>query len=83
MPADSHEIRGDKVVPYSAGRMNTDTDSWRDATDLEIRQHKEIEELTRKIDKTIEVLSELLDANVLNSFWSDRIRELIKSIFII
>ena len=43
--ADSYSIFDGQVVPYSGGRMNTDTDSWRDATDLEMEQQEYIARL--------------------------------------
>ena len=43
--ADSYSIIDGQVVPYSGGRMNTDTDSWRDATDLEMEQQEYIARL--------------------------------------
>jgi hypothetical protein len=50
--ADSYHINDDKqVIPYSGGRMSTDTDSWRDATELEIEQQLRIEKLEKRIDR--------------------------------
>lgn len=43
--ADSYGIIDGQVVPYSGGKMHTDTNSWRDATDLELEQQKYIARL--------------------------------------
>ncbi len=43
--ADSYSIIDGQVVPYSGGRKHTDTDSWRDATDLEMEQQEYIARL--------------------------------------
>jgi len=49
--ADSYQIVNDQVVPYSGGRMHTDTTSWRDASELELEQMQRIQELEDAIDK--------------------------------
>lgn len=50
--ADSYHINdNDQVVPYSGGRMDTSTDSWRDATELELTQRAEIVELEEQIEQ--------------------------------
>ena len=43
--ADSYHIIDDQVVPYSGGRMHTDTTCWRDATPLELEQQERIKQL--------------------------------------
>ena len=43
----------DEVVPYTSGRMSTDTLTYRPATDLELEQRDEIAELEEKI-RTLE-----------------------------
>lgn len=49
--ADSYHLNDDgKVVPYSGGRIHHDTDSWRDATELELEQAKQIAELEAAVD---------------------------------
>lgn len=49
--ADSYHINdNDQVVPYSGGKMNTSTDSWRDATELELTQRAEIAALEEQIE---------------------------------
>ena len=46
---DSYEINErNEVVPYTGGRMHTDTSSWRDATELEIEQQATIGRLERE-----------------------------------
>ena len=59
--ADSYHIRGDQVVPYSGGRLNTCTDSWRDATDLELQQEAEIERLEARVTELEAMVLELAD----------------------
>lgn len=49
--ADLYSIIDDQVVPYSGGRMHTDTNSWRDATDLELEQQGIIKELEDEIER--------------------------------
>lgn len=46
--ADSYSIIDGQVVPYSGGRKDTDTTSWRDATELEIEQQEYIARLERE-----------------------------------
>lgn len=57
--ADLYSIIDDQVVPYSGGRMNTDTNSWRDATDLELEQQSIIKELENEIERLENELFEL------------------------
>ena len=47
--ADSYSLIDGQVVPYSGGRMSHDTDSWRDATELELEQAAKIEALEQKL----------------------------------
>lgn len=49
--ADSYQIIDDQVVPYSGGRMHTDTTCWRDASELELEQQQRIKELEEAIYK--------------------------------
>jgi len=39
-----------QVIPYTSGRKCNDSRSWRDATDLELQQKDEIEELKIEIE---------------------------------
>ena len=56
--ADSESIIDGQVVPYSGGRMHTDTNSWRDATDLELQQQARIDQLEKAFSDLIEIASE-------------------------
>ena len=56
--ADSHEIINGQVVPYSGGRQNLDTDSWRNATDLELEQQARIAQLETALNNLINTASE-------------------------
>lgn len=70
--ADSYHINdNEQVVPYSGGRMSTDTDSWRDATDLEIEQKKYIQELESKIDKATSWVADYSQKDNGRVFWKD------------
>jgi len=60
--ADSHSIINDQVVPYSGGRMNTDTSSWREVTDLELEQQERINELESDAED-LECVIMFLDSN--------------------
>lgn len=55
--ADSYEIIEDQVVPYSGGRMHTDTTSWRDASELELSQQKRIVDLENALSE-IKIIAE-------------------------
>ncbi len=47
---DTYEINeSNQVVPYTSGRKCTDTRAWRDATDLELQQQEQIEQLQREL----------------------------------
>jgi len=56
--ADSESIIDGQVVPYSGGRMHTDTNSWRDATDLELQQQERIAQLEKALSDLIDIASE-------------------------
>lgn len=43
--ADSYQIIDDEVIPYSGSRKDTDTNSWRDATTIELDQQERIRKL--------------------------------------
>lgn len=49
--ADSYQIINDQVVPYSGGRMHTNTACWRDASELELEQQQRIKELEYAVYK--------------------------------
>ncbi len=50
--SDTYEINQfDEVVPYSFGRRSNDTNTYRDATELELQQREEISELTQTIER--------------------------------
>ena len=53
--ADSYSLIDGQVVPYHGGRMSTSTDSWRDATELELEQSERIRELEEVIEKAKEL----------------------------
>jgi hypothetical protein len=53
--ADSESIIDGRVVPYSGGRMHTDTNSWRDATDLELHQQARIAQLEEGLSALLDV----------------------------
>ena len=48
--SDTYEINEhEEVVPYTSGRMNLDTNTWRDATELELQQRDAIAELESQL----------------------------------
>jgi len=48
--AKTYEINEfNEIVPYDNGRINNDTNSWRNATELELTQQNYIKELEDKI----------------------------------
>lgn len=53
--ADSEHIIDGKVVPYCGGRMNTDTNSWRDATEIELWQEQRIANLEDALFRLIRI----------------------------
>ncbi len=56
----SYEINiNNQVVPYASGKINTDTSSWRDATELELQQKRQIEDLELKIKELESELDQL------------------------
>jgi len=57
--ADSYELRDGEVIPFSGGRMHTDTTCWREATTLELEQQKEIQELNLEVDSLKQEIYEL------------------------
>jgi len=58
--SDSYSINGHaEVVPYSGGRMHTDTASWRDATELELTQQQEIKDLESQVEEQREYIQTL------------------------
>ena len=59
--ADNYSLIDGKVVPYIGGRRVSDTDSWRDATQLELEQQEEIVTLTNRITKLENGLDALID----------------------
>ena len=57
-----------QVVPYTSGRKCTDTRAWRDATELELQQQEQIEQLEREIaeaqkqrDTLINILTDVIN----------------------
>jgi len=56
--SDSYSINEyNQVVPYTSGRRNSDTSSWREATELELSQRDEIDRLeaeNTKLESLIE-----------------------------
>ena len=56
--ADSYSLIDGQVVPYSGGRMSNNTDSWRNATDLELEQQEQIEHL----EKLVSAISDSLES---------------------
>jgi len=48
--SDTYEINErNQVVSYTSGRKCTDTRAWRDATELELQQQEQIEQLEREL----------------------------------
>lgn len=57
---DTYEINeSNQVVPYASGRKCTDTRAWRDATDLELQQQEQIEQLERELAEARKEISDL------------------------
>lgn len=60
--SDTYKINeSNQVVRYTSGRKCTDTRAWRDATDLEMQQQEQIEQLER----------ELIEARKEREQWAD------------
>ena len=49
--SDSEYLIDGQVVTYWGGRKDTDTATWRDATDLELKQQAEIDSLTAELEQ--------------------------------
>jgi hypothetical protein len=61
--SDTYEINeSNQVVPYTSGRKCTDTRAWRDATDLELQQQEQIEQLERELTEARQQRDTLVDA---------------------
>ncbi len=61
--SDTYEINeSNQVVPYTSGRKCTDTRAWRDATDLELQQQEQIEQLERELAEAREQRETLAEA---------------------
>ena len=56
--SDSELLINGQVIPYSGGRMDRDTNSWRDATELELEQQKRIRTLEVALSNLIDVASQ-------------------------
>ncbi len=58
--ADSYEIVDGQVIPFHGGRRDTNTDTWRDATPLELQLQEQVQELEEELgsyEKVKELLS--------------------------
>lgn len=61
--SDTYEINeSNQVVPYTSGRKCTDTRAWRDATDLELQQQEQIEQLERELAEVTKQRDTLVEA---------------------
>lgn len=70
----SYEInKDDKVIPYTDGKMDKDTASWRSATELELRQRKRI----HRLEKRIEILEEIKDWVISNVVYNEQVVDMI------
>ena len=49
--SDSECLIDGQVITYWGGRKDTDTATWRDATDLELKQQAEIDSLTKELEQ--------------------------------
>ena len=49
--SDSEYLIDGQVITYWGGRKDTDTATWRDATDLELKQQAEIDSLTAELEQ--------------------------------
>jgi hypothetical protein len=57
---DTYEINElGQVVPYTSGRRCNDTRSWRDATELELAQKQELEELRADMEQCKNIITNL------------------------
>lgn len=57
--ADSYEINEfNEVVPYTAGRRVSDTNAWREATELELEQRDKILRLESEVERLREKAGE-------------------------
>ncbi len=74
--SDTYKINeSNQVVPYTSGRKCTDTRAWRDATDLELQQQEQIEQLERELDKArkqrdtlVEAMTEYMNLHIQHGF---------------
>lgn len=52
-------VNDDQVAPCDGGRMSTDTRTWRDATELELRQRDELNEAEQENERLRQQLAEV------------------------
>ena len=58
---DTYDIdKFNRVIPYTAGRKNLDTNSYRDATELELTQRDRIAELEAENERLNNFIKELV-----------------------
>jgi hypothetical protein len=58
----SDQLIDGQVIPYPNGRRNHDTATWRDATEMEISQAKQIQELQGEVDSLHDAKNDLIEA---------------------
>jgi hypothetical protein len=59
----TYEINArNEVIPYTSGRKCTDTRAWRDATELELQQQDQIQNLERELTAVTEQRDRLAEA---------------------
>ena len=61
--SDSYSLVGNQVIPYTSGRKSNDTNTYRDATELELEQQQIIQRSEEKIQQLVEALEGLIGAN--------------------
>ena len=57
--SDSEYLIDGQVITYWGGRKDTDTATWRDATDLELKQQAEIDSLTAELEQVKIITAEM------------------------
>lgn len=58
----SEQLIDGQVIPYENGRKNHDTAAWRDATDLEMSQAQQIQELEDKVGRLHEANQAMIES---------------------